>query len=69
MIIQSQLKLDKFYCIEVMNWLKKIFFVNSKINVKKLFITSSTEKKSCKKQKKDILKKKHLIYIGKTKKQ
>ena len=63
MIIQFHPKLDRFYCIEVMNSLKKIFLLTRQINVEKRVIGGLKEKKSCKKQKKDILKKKLLSII------
>ena len=48
---------------------KGFFLLSWQINVQKGLITGLTEKKSCKKQKKDILKKKLLSIIYKTKKQ
>ena len=57
MIIQFPLILGRFYCIGVMNYLKKIFLLTGQTNIQKLVITSLIDKKSCKKQKKDILKK------------
>ena len=52
-----------------MNELKNIFLLTQKINIWEWVITGLTEKKFCKKQKKDLLKKKLLSIIHKTKKQ
>ena len=54
MIIQFRLKLNKFYCIGVINYLKKTFLLTWQTNVSKWVITGLTENKSCKKQKKDF---------------
>ena len=70
MIIQFvSLKLDRFYCIRVMNYKKRFFLLTWWTNVLKWVINGFTGKKSCKKQNKDILKKKLLSIIHKTKKQ
>ena len=48
---------------------EKDFLLICQTNIQKWVTTSLTDKKSCKKQKKDILKKKLLSIIYKTKKQ
>ena len=69
MIIQFRLKLDRFYCIGVMNEQKKNFLVTWQTNILKKVTTGLIDKKSYKKRKKDILKKKQQIIMHKTNEQ
>ena len=68
MIIQFRLKLDKFYCIGVINQQNKIFLMSWQIDILKWIITGLIGKKSCKKYKKNIPKKNLLSIMHKTRK-
>ena len=67
MIIQFRLKLDKFYCIGVINQQNKIFLMSWQIDILKWIITGLIGKKSCKKQKKKCSKEKAAEYYAQNK--